>query len=426
MKKIILITFLFTTSLFFGQEESSLDYNKWSIELGAGLQKPGEPAAPGYHTDTPSFGQYSLGIRYMMNNKYGVRLGFGYNRFEDGDSGIQAKSLPFKSEYYRASLEGVANLKSIFRFDSWSKSIGLLAHGGFGYSGLKAKEPIKKDGMDQMLHLIVGVTPQIKLSERIVLTADLSYLTHIRQHYTWDGTMNNENLGVGGNLVNLSAGLTFYLGKHDVHADWAPEASLSDEILEDLEARVAKIETDMIDSDQDGVPDYLDREPNTVSGVAVDTKGRAIDLNQNGIPDELEASLNRMYVSKTERDGEEGTAYSNAIRHLIDSGYVNVYFQFNNDQPETYSLDAINYLVKYMKENPSATAELVGYADELGDAAYNQKLSERRAKRVYDILIATGVSESRMTYSGAGQDASVDKNSKDARQLVRRVTFKLK
>ncbi|QAA83016.1 OmpA family protein [Aequorivita sp. H23M31] len=425
MKKIILITFLFTTSLFFAQEEFSQDFNKWSIELGAGLHKPGEPAAPGYHTNTPAFGHYSLGIRYMMNNRFGVRLGLGYNRFEDGN-GVPGNSLPFKSEYYRASLEGVVNFTSLLKFKSWTNSFGVLAHGGVGYSGLKAKEPIEKDGMDQMLHLIVGVTPQLKLSERFAISADLSYLTHIRQHYTWDGTMKNPNLGVGGNLVNLTLGLTFYLGKHDVHADWAPDAPLSDEVLEDIEARIAKIETDMIDSDQDGVPDYLDREPNTVSGVAVDTKGRAIDLNNNGIPDELEASLNRMYVSKADRESEEGTAYSNAIRHLIDSGYVNVYFQFNNDQPETYSLDAINYLVKYMKENPAANAELIGYADEMGDAAYNQKLSERRAKRVYDILLATGVDPSRLTHSGGGQDKSVDKDSKDARQLVRRVTFKLK
>lgn len=407
--------------MLYAQEESNQDYNKWSIEAATGLQKPGKPAAAGYHTDTPSFGQYSLGARYMMNNRFGVKLSFGYNTFEDGDN-----SLPFKSDYFRGSVEGVVNLTSLLGFESWTKNIGLLAHGGVGYSVLKAKEPVDK-GNDQMMHAIIGITPQIKLSNRIALTTDLSFLTHIRQHYTWDGTAGNPDIGVGGNLVNLSAGLTFYLGKHGTHADWVPETSMSDEIMEDFEARIAKIETDMIDTDQDGVPDYLDREPNTVSGVAVDTKGRAVDLNQNGIPDELEASLNRMYVTRGEKDSTvDGAGYSNAVKHLLDSGYVNVYFQFNSDQPEIYSLDAINYLVKYMKENPSANAELIGYADELGDAGYNQRLSERRAKKVYDILIATGVSADRLTFSGGGQDTSVDKGSKDARQLVRRVTFKLK
>jgi OOP family OmpA-OmpF porin len=41
----------------------------------------------------------------------------------------------------------------------------------------------------------------------------------------------------------------------------------------------------LIDTDQDGVADYLDLEKNTVSGVMVDSKGRAIDLNNNNVPE---------------------------------------------------------------------------------------------------------------------------------------------
>ena len=292
----------------------------------------------------------------------------------------------------------------------------------------QAKEPVSKSN-DQMLHAIIGITPQIKLANWVALTTDLSLLSHVRQHLNWDGVERNRNLGLQGKLVNLSAGLTFYLGKNENHADWVSQEAMAGETIAELESRIAKIETDMIDSDQDGVPDYLDREPNTVSGVAVDTKGRAVDINRNGIPDELESALNKLYVLKgddTSTSSSEKAGYSNAIRHLIDSGYTNVYFQFNSDKPEDYSLEAINYLVKYMAENPSANAELIGYADELGNPTYNQQLSERRAKRVYDILIATGVAPGRMSFKGAGEDTSVDKGSSPARQLVRRVTFKLK
>ena len=84
-----------------------------------------------------------------------------------------------------------------------------------------------------------------------------------------------------------------------------------------------------------------------------------------------------------------------SIKDLISNGYVNVYFKFNSTQPETYSLEAVNYLVKYMNENSSANAELIGYADEIGNADYNLQLSEKRAKKVYDILIASGVSADR-------------------------------
>lgn len=423
MKKIILISFLFIASFVFAQEDQP-DYNRWSIELAAGLHKPNEPATPGYFTSTPDLGNYQLGVRYMFNNKFGARLGFGYNRFENS-----SRSLPFKSEYMRATLEGVVNMGALLRFDSWTKSFGILAHTGVGYSRLTPKEPNDNKGTDQTLHAVIGLSPQVRLAKWLALTTDLSFYTHIRQHYNWDGITGNPNLGVGGNLATLSAGLTFYLGSKDQHADWVYMDALDSDILDDIESRLEKIETDMIDTDQDGVPDYLDREPNTVSGVAVDTKGRAVDLNENGIPDELEASLNRMYVAKG-GDGVDGTGTgvgdASTIEHLLDNGYVNVYFQFNSDKPENYSLEAINYLVKYMKENPTSTADLVGYADELGSADYNQKLSERRAKRVYDILLATGVDASRLSYQGGGQDTSVDKGSSPARQLVRRVTFKLK
>jgi OOP family OmpA-OmpF porin len=53
----------------------------------------------------------------------------------------------------------------------------------------------------------------------------------------------------------------------------------------------------LIDTDQDGVADYLDLEKNTVSGVMVDSKGRAIDLNNNNVP-ELENYLMANYVNK--------------------------------------------------------------------------------------------------------------------------------
>lgn len=421
MKKILLPLLLFTAYFLSAQEqeekENEYDFNKWSIEVAAGFHKPTTPFASGYRTDSPSFGQFSLGTRYMFNNRFGLKLDFGYSTIKEADN-----SLPFKTNYYRGSLQGVANLGSIMKFETWTNTIGLLFHAGGGYSRLIPKEPIEPTEKDHMLSVVAGISPQFKLSNRIALTTDLSVVGNVRQNYTWDGTESQFNPGFDGMKVNVSAGLTFYLGKHGKHADWSPQDNIAKERLEDLEARLSKVETDLIDTDQDGVPDYLDREPNTMSGVTVDTKGVAVDKNKNGIPDEIESALDQRYAMKGE--GSEGTGSN--IEELLNKGYVNVYFKFNSDMPETYSLGAINYLTKYMENNPSSNAELIGYADELGNPEYNQNLSEKRAKRVYDILIASGVSASRLTYTGGGEDASVDKSSSPARQLVRRVTFKLK
>ena len=421
MKKILLISSLFISSIIIGQENIDPDFNKWSIEVAGGLHKPARPMASGYYTNSPSFGQFSLGTRYMFNNRFGLKLDLGYNMLQEGDN-----SLPFKSSYKRASLQGVANLGSILKFETWTNTFGVLFHAGAGYSRLDATEPIDLESTDQMLNVIVGISPQIKLGEKMALTTDVSLIGNARQDYSWDGTGVSTRRGWNGYMMNFSLGLNFYLGKNEKHADWVPDQFKFEELMSDHEARLAKIETDLIDSDQDGIPDYLDREPNTPSGVAVDSKGRSIDKNNNGIPDELEPALDKLYVKKSDDSTVRDGASAASVRNLLDKGYVNVYFQFDSDKPETYSLEAINYLERYVEENPAATAEMIGSGDEIGNEQYNLQLSERRAKRVYDILVATGVSTDRLSYTGGGVDSSVERSSSEARQLVRRVTFRLK
>ncbi|WP_236002886.1 OmpA family protein [Luteirhabdus pelagi] len=435
MRKVLPLLMLFSVMAFAQEEdmmnasESSMEttdnsflkeYDKWAIEASVGIHKPTRQFAPGYYTNTPSFGLAQLGVRYNFNPDFGVRLGLGYNNIESDD-----EALPFKSSYYRASLEGVLNMTSILNFSDWTDTFGLQIHGGGGYAVLDHNEPAEFDENDNILHIMAGITPQIRLTNSIALFADVTAVGNVRQYLTWDGTQRNDGRGVNGFMVNASAGLTFYLGGNEKHADWFSEDKAYEEKLAELNNRVDKLETDLIDSDQDGVPDYLDREPNTVSGVTVDTKGVAVDKNKNGIPDEIEGSLDARYVNEEDyKVTDEG--YGMNVKKLLNEGYVNVYFRFNSDVPETYSLEAINYLTLYMKENPSANAELIGYADEIGNQAYNERLSERRAKRVHDILVAAGINADRIEYRGGGEDTSVEKSSAPARQLVRRVTFKIK
>jgi len=57
-----------------------------------------------------------------------------------------------------------------------------------------------------------------------------------------------------------------------------------------------------------------------------------------------------------------------------------------------------------IKANPEITAVIVtGHTDRIGSDAYNQKLSERRAKQVADYLIAQGVDSNIITSEGKGK-----------------------
>ena len=79
-----------------------------------------------------------------------------------------------------------------------------------------------------------------------------------------------------------------------------------------------------------------------------------------------------------------------------------------------------------MRRNPTATVEIRGFADEIGQNKTNDKLALKRAEKIQSILRGSGIETSRVTIISSGEDTSVDKNSEQARKLVRRVTFTVK
>lgn len=388
-------------------------FNKWSIEVGGGINKPFRTFTPGYRTDRANFFTVDLGTRYMFNNKFGLKLDFGYNRFVNND-----ETPEFESTYLRGDIQAVINLGRVLSFEDWTSTIGLLAHGGGGVYRLSSNDDAF-EGEDWGANLIGGLTAQLKLSRSIVLTADVTGIVNGFQNKNFDGFSNNRGKTVDGAVLNGTLGLTFYLGKHEQHADWVTDVK-SDELAA-LEERIGSVETMMNDTDKDGVPDYLDAEPNTTAGVAVDTKGRAIDRNNNGVPDELES-----YIENKTKEIAAAGGSGTDLQGLINGGYVNVYFDFNKDMPNSASVTGINFLTKYLKENPSASTDVIGYADEIGNSEYNKALSQRRAENVKKILVDSGIDASRLNIIGNGEDTSVNKDSKQARQVVRRVTFIIK
>jgi OOP family OmpA-OmpF porin len=279
-----------------------------------------------------------------------------------------------------------------------------------------------------MLNFMGGITPQIKITDHLAFNLDLSVIGNLGQNLTFDGRPNVQTQNFDGMVVSVIAGVSIYFGDYYKHADWVDNSVENpfEERVKELENELAKIQTEMLDTDKDGVADYLDRQPNTTSGFAVNTKGESVDMNLNVIPDEIEPSLQDIYMTK--RDVKK-SYFSNGVQDVkpnANDNLINVYFKFNSIQPQYYSLDAINQIVKYMKENPKAEAVLTGYSDQIGNAEYNNTLSENRAKKVFDILIASGIEESRLSFKGGGVDDSVDKNSKEARQIIRRVSFELR
>ena len=61
-----------------------------------------------------------------------------------------------------------------------------------GFSMLKSNE---LDRSDNMFNYVVGFTPQVKLGNRVALFADISFIWHIYQQYTFDMTQSHSQRG---------------------------------------------------------------------------------------------------------------------------------------------------------------------------------------------------------------------------------------
>ena len=75
-----------------------------------------------------------------------------------------------------------------------------------------------------------------------------------------------------------------------------------------------------------------------------------------------------------------------------------------------------------LKRYPDLRVEVAGHTDSVGTAAYNQGLSERRAKAVYDYLTSNGIDSSRLAGPvGYGLTRPIDTNeTKEGRARNRR------
>lgn len=67
-----------------------------------------------------------------------------------------------------------------------------------------------------------------------------------------------------------------------------------------------------------------------------------------------------------------------------------------------------------LNDYPNTTVQVVGHTDSDGDAGYNQRLSERRANAVADVLLEGGVPFSRVRTFGRGENQPVASNLTEA------------
>jgi outer membrane protein len=134
------------------------------------------------------------------------------------------------------------------------------------------------------------------------------------------------------------------------------------------------------DADGDGVTDNLDKCPGTPAGTKVDKVGCPLEQT------------------------------------------LKLLFDFDSAELRPESITELERVVKFMNDVPFAATLIQGHTDSVGGDDYNLKLSDRRAKAVFDYLSSRGVDPARVKSEGKGEAEPIaDNKTAEGRQENRRV-----
>jgi outer membrane protein OmpA-like peptidoglycan-associated protein len=81
-----------------------------------------------------------------------------------------------------------------------------------------------------------------------------------------------------------------------------------------------------------------------------------------------------------------------------------VYFGWNRSWVGPHGIAILQQAANVYKAGGVVTVQITGYTDTSGSVPYNQRLSERRARHVADILFHMGVPAQAMAVGGAGEN----------------------
>lgn len=323
----------------------------------------------GFHDLDPDLGIdeapfVSVGLGYNFTDHWGYESVFGYTKTEDEATKCEDVNV------FHLRLDLLYNL-----FPDW-RCVPYIA-AGVGTVAFNPNPSYHGGHNDTDYMANYGLGLRYAINDEIDLRAD------VRNQITFNHSENN---------LLYSGGLAFNYGGRQEPQD--------------------------MDSDGDGVLDSMDRCPDTPPGTQVDAYGCPIEIpapkpapldsDNDGVTDDIDQCPNTPRGAKVDARG----CWS----------IPGVYFDFdkyNIKNEYTYKLDEV---ADVMNQNPTYRFELQGHTDNIGSAAYNQKLSERRAKSVKKYLQKHGVTNGRLTTKGFGFSVPAASNdTSEGRALNRRV-----
>ncbi|WP_165733757.1 OmpA family protein [Polaribacter sp. 20A6] len=448
------------------------DNNTWAIGGGfSNFIMHGDLRSIGTSDDTNywNFGGY-IYVDKMFNPILGLEFKATYNKMSGGaqyfsntydlkyvPSTVNRDNMKFEGTAYGAELNLIVSFSNIYRRQArkWNVS----GYFGVGYhqydsalfdrntDGSYTKISDADFGYNPERNSVseassIYLSTQLGIKRKISRRLDLEFRTgmYFNHEDHLDAAISNKQNWE--NFFVTSLGVVLKLGKKKEYIIWAAE-----------EAPGAQFK--IIDTDNDGVMDQLDVEPNTPKGAMVYGNGQAVDTDGDGLPDykdkcplEYGPLSNEGCPLNIDTDGDgvmdakdlcpntpgpvenrgcpkqEAVAPVN-ITQQIGLLATSIYFDTNKDDIKLISYSTIDQIITLMKKIPDVKFVIEGHTDDRNSDRYNLYLSQRRTESVRKYMIKRGISSDRLKPVGYGESRPKFSNENaGGRQLNRRVEIK--
>lgn len=231
---------------------------------------------------------------------------------------------------------------------------------------------------------------------------------------TPSGAWKVTNMGVPVNSAADDFGITFYPGREaGFFSSGRGDARGYDHIysfeLPDLKITISGTVTDFEEEPIAGARiRIVGRDGSNRRAVSRDDGTFSFDLErgvsylmQAGAKGYLNAKQEFM-TDSVEQDAEYEVNFMLASL-IVPNVVENIFYDYNKATLRPESAAALDSLAQILKDNPSITVEMSSHTDRVGSDAYNNRLSENRAKSVVDYLISAGIQPARLQWKGYGK-----------------------
>lgn len=168
------------------------------------------------------------------------------------------------------------------------------------------------------------------------------------------------------------------------------------------------------DSDNDGILDYEDNCSGTPQGAKVDSDGCPPDSDFDGVSDYMDRCPNTPHGALVDKNGCVSQKKSMLLKLEFDPGKALIRNKYHKE---------IKRVADFMIKNSNVTATIAGHTADIGNRENNIRLSKDRANSVRNYLIKYfGINASRIKVIGYGPDRPIASNkTKEGQQRNRRV-----